>query len=258
MEYQTQPLSKAKLGIFSQLHVKKQREKYRLFMVQGLKSVLDCLGEFEVEYILILKGSNVTENHPELTECPLLIATEAELKKISTLDCLPEIIGIFRIPERRKELPTLRPDEVVIALDNVQDPGNIGTIIRTAHWFGIKKIFCSHGTVDIFNPKVVQSTMGSLGRVDVIYCDLQELFEKNAKIPVYGLLLDGEDIYKRKHFTPGIILMGNEGNGISKELYPFITDRLTIPPASSDHPDSLNVAIATALTVSYIITHIDG
>ena len=133
----------------------------------------------------------------------------------------------------------------------IQDPGNLGTIMRTAHWFGIDRIYASRDTVDIFNPKTVQSTMGSLGRVEIVYCDLGELMDKNPDMPVYGTLLDGKNIYKATLGEHGFIIMGNEGKGISESLRKRITSPLLIPPYDySNHSESLNVAIATAVTLS--------
>lgn len=142
--------------------------------------------------------------------------------------------------------------KLCLALDGVQDPGNLGTIVRVADWFGIDTILCSHDTADIYNPKVVQATMGSIARVNVIYIDLPVLLDKlPSGFPVYGTLLDGSDIYSSSLTTHGIIVMGNEGNGISQSVRDRVTSRLLIPSfASGDTAESLNVAIATAIVCS--------
>jgi len=137
-----------------------------------------------------------------------------------------------------------------LALDEVQDPGNLGTIIRIADWFGIEHIFCSQGTADVYNPKVVQATMGALARVHVHYVNLSELIDSLPDIPVYGTFLDGTNIYEQELSQTGIIVMGNEGNGISPEVRKVINRRLYIPnyPANRPTSESLNVAVATAIT----------
>lgn len=227
-------LSKSKISKFAMLRHKKYRDKECLFIVQGEKAVKDTLPFFELE---------------------ALIEDEEAIKKISTLEKIPDVIAIFKIPQSSKtNLTNLPENTFILVLDGVQDPGNLGTIVRTAHWFGIKHIFCSYDTVDIYNPKVVMSTMGSIAKVDVTYCNLSELFDSNPEIPVYGLMLDGENIFKLDRLKPGFIVMGSEGHGPSISTRNKITHALTIPAANSlDHPDSLNVAIATAITLSQIL-----
>ena len=141
--------------------------------------------------------------------------------------------------------------QLALALDSVQDPGNLGTIIRIADWFGISTIYCSEDTADVYNPKVVQATMGSLAHINIVYCDLVELLQ-HYDGPIYGTLLDGQDIYQQELSQKGIIVMGNEGNGISQRVRPLITHRLLIPNfnKNSETAESLNVAIATAITCS--------
>ena len=147
--------------------------------------------------------------------------------------------------------PATIQDQLVLALDGVQDPGNLGTIIRIADWFGISDIFCSADTADVWNPKVIQATMGSIARVRITYTDLVALI-KEAQVPVYGTLLDGDNIYQQTLSQNGIIVMGNEGNGISPEIRQLITNKLLIPDFNTgdSHAESLNVAIATAITCS--------
>lgn len=225
-------LSKAQLKRFSSLRQKKHRTREGLFMVQGHKAFGDAKPFFELVAV---------------------IDQPSDIAKVTTLEDLPDVIGIFKIPEQKKDLKFCG-EEFAVVLDGIQDPGNLGTIIRTAHWFGIKKIFCSLDTVDVYNPKVVQATMGSIAKVDVIYCKLQELFECNRQLPVYGLLLEGENIFNTKSPNPGFILMGSEGHGPSEDSRARITMPLTIPPRNpTDHPESLNVAIATAITLSQLL-----
>ena len=172
--------------------------------------------------------------------------TEAELQKVSCLQHPQQVLALFEMPKVAVQGEASK--ELCLALDGVQDPGNLGTIIRIADWFGIKTIYCSEETADAWNPKVIQATMGSIARVKMIYTDLKALIEK-AEVPVYGTLLDGQDIYTQPLSKEGIIVMGNEGNGISQEIRKLITHRLLIPKYQ-EGPESLNVAIATAITCS--------
>lgn len=221
-------------------------------MVQGLKGVRDTVSHYIPEAVIINNKSDLTERR-EWDGMPLFTASESEIRKISTLENLPEIIAIYRIPEINIDLKVERSN-FYLALDDIQDPGNLGTILRTAHWFGVKTIFCSRGTVDLYNPKVVQSTMGSISKVSVCYCDLEALFSENQGIPVYGLVLDGKNIFEQKNFKPGFILMGSEGHGPKESSLKYVTESLTIPPSDPlDYPDSLNVGVATAITLAQMI-----
>lgn len=224
--------SKSKIGKYALLRHKKHRMKEGLFIVQGKKAVEDTAPYFALE---------------------ALIDQESDIRKISTLENLPDILAVYRIPEvKSNNAPS--SDNFSLMLDGIQDPGNLGTIVRTAHWFGIKQIFCSEDTVDIYNPKAVMATMGSIGRVEVNYCDLKELIDDNPDLPVYGLLMEGADLFAQANLKPGLILMGSEGHGPSEEVRNRVTLRLTIPPFDPvDHPDSLNVATAAAITISQLL-----
>lgn len=177
--------------------------------------------------------------------------TDEELRRISLLQHPQKVLALFPIPVAAVT-PSPAEGELCLALDGVQDPGNLGTIVRIADWFGIRKIYCSEDTADVWSPKVVQATMGSIARVEVFYCDLRLLLS-STHTPVYGTLLDGEDIYRATLTRGGIIVMGNEGNGISDDIRPLVSQRLLIPGFSAqedDKAESLNVAIATAITCS--------
>ena len=173
--------------------------------------------------------------------------TEEELRKLSFLQHPQQVLGVFEIPAS-STCNSISDNKLYLALDGVQDPGNLGTIIRLADWFGINTIFCSEDTADVWNPKVIQATMGSIARVKVVYTDLKQLIVQ-ANMPIYGTLLDGQDIYEQELTKYGIIVMGNEGNGISPEIRQLITKKLLIPKFQ-EGPESLNVAIATAITCS--------
>ena len=174
-----------------------------------------------------------------------------ELQRISFQQHPQQVLALFPIPDHAASTAFQR-SALSLALDGVQDPGNLGTIIRIADWFGIKTIYCSEDTVDAWNPKVVQATMGSIARINLIYIDLPELLDTLPdSFPVYGTLLDGEDIYQQPLSENGLIIMGNEGNGISEAVRTRINNRLLIPSFSQgDTAESLNVAIATAITCS--------
>ncbi|WP_280119125.1 RNA methyltransferase [Sangeribacter muris] len=243
-------LSKAKQGIYSQLSRRKMRDRHGLFIAEGRKSIEDTIGSFEVEAIV----STNPESIPEEWGCRNVsfVVSQGQMGKISSLSTPSDILAVYRIPDGYYDnVPEPAPDKLYLLLDGVQDPGNLGTIIRTAHWFGIDRIYASKDTVDIFNPKTVQSTMGSLGRVEVVYCDLCRLLNDNPEIPVYGTLLNGDNIYEASLSASGFIIMGNEGKGISAPIRNMVTSPLLIPPYDSgNHSESLNVAVATAVVLS--------
>ena len=173
---------------------------------------------------------------------------QEELSRASLQKTPQEVLAIFEQPVYESDSKVIS-ESLCLALDNVQDPGNLGTIVRLADWFGIEDIFCSAGTVDIFNPKTVQATMGAIARVRVHYCDLPELISSLKGIPVYGTFLNGNVIYSETLSANGLIVMGNEGNGVSTEVEALINKRLYIPnyPHERETSESLNVAIATAV-----------
>ncbi len=251
-------LSKAKQGIYSQLSRRKMRDRHGLFIAEGRKSIEDTIGSFEVEAIV----STNPESIPEEWGCRNVsfVVSQGQMGKISSLSTPSDILAVYRIPDGYYDnVPEPAPDKLYLLLDGVQDPGNLGTIIRTAHWFGIDRIYASKDTVDIFNPKTVQSTMGSLGRVEVVYCDLCRLLNDNPEIPVYGTLLNGDNIYEASLSASGFIIMGNEGKGISAPIRNMVTSPLLIPPYDSgNHSESLNVAVATAVVLSQFRGRLNG
>ena len=232
-------LSKNQIKFVRALELKKNRKREGLFVTEGPKVVGDLLRAGFVPHSIFS-----TAERPDAQ-----LITEDELKKLSFLQHPQEVLAVFHIPEA----PQLSPltSHLSLALDGVQDPGNVGTIIRIADWFGIDTIYCSMDTADVYNPKVVQATMGSLAHVQIIYCDLVELLS-HADCPVYGTLLDGQNIYEQQLSEKGIIVMGNEGNGISEKVRQLVTNKLLIPNfhEESETAESLNVAIATAITCS--------
>ena len=191
----------------------------------------------------------------------LFIVKEDELQAISLLQHPQDVLTVFQIPDnshQRREQPDLL-QKLIIALDGIQDPGNLGTIIRIADWCGIKHIICSNNTVDVYNPKVVQATMGSLARVNILYTDLNDfLLPLKGLTPIYGTVLDGNNIYNNVLTDHGIIVFGNEGNGISQSVRQLIDSPLLIPlfQTSNSKPDSLNVATATAIVCSEFLRRV--
>lgn len=244
-------ISKSKISILASLASKKMRLKHRLFLAEGAKCSFDMLGAFQEEYIVATKEWLDKNQLPDSAlHCEVYSADRETMRKISSLTTPPEIMTVFRLPEDR-DIKLLEGNKLYLMLDGLQDPGNLGTIIRTADWFGIYEVICSKTTVDVFNPKVIQATMGSLKRVKIYYADLVELIKSSSIKHVYGTMLEGKNIYEKKLTDSGVIIMGNEGNGLTEEIRALVTDPLFIPPENPVfHPDSLNVSIATAITLS--------
>lgn len=232
-------LSKNQIKFVRSLELKKNRKREHLFVAEGPKVVGDLLRAG-------FRPHSIFSTSPRQDG---QLVTEEELQRISFLQHPQEVLAVFEIPD--SEHRPINPNGLSLALDGIQDPGNLGTIIRIADWFGIDAIYCSPDTADAYNPKVVQATMGSIAHIPIIYGDLVELISK-AQCPVYGTLLDGNDIYQQPITPNGIIVMGNEGNGISESVRPLVTNRLLIPNFSNspETAESLNVAIATAITCS--------
>lgn len=242
-------LSKSQISFVNALHVKKNRKDLGLFLVEGVKSISEFLhSAFTVESIYCSSATLVKFSKLSPT-VKFFEITDAELKKISTLTTPQDAVAIIRIPEKTPLYPESFKDRFTIILDGIQDPGNMGTIIRTADWFGFGEIICSEDTVEVYNPKVVQASMGSLARVAVHYTDLSQWISASG-IPVYGTLLEGESIYATSFADPGFIVLGNEGKGISDAVIPLITKQITIPRFGS--AESLNVAISASIVCSEI------
>jgi RNA methyltransferase, TrmH family len=235
-------VSKNQIKLISGLHSKKNRLLSRLFFAEGVKVIQELLASnFELDHlyttqndfddVLVSKKTQIHEN---------------DLKKISALATPNTCLAVFKIPNENP----INQSGLVLALDDIRDPGNLGTILRLCDWFGIEQLLCSKETVDIYNPKVVQATMGSITRVNVNYVDL-ESFIAQTKLPVFGTFIDGKNIYKIKLPQEGIIIMGNEANGINQNLEKLIQNRLTIPRFGKlQKTESLNVATATAIILS--------
>ena len=235
-------VSKNQIKLITSLQQKKYRFAYQLFFAEGIK-VIQELVESNFELVHLYTTQNDFEQVS--TDKRTLIA-ESDLKKITALATPNSCLAVFKIPAEKK----IGESGLILALDSIRDPGNLGTILRLCDWFGIDQLICSKETVDIYNPKVVQATMGSIARVNVNYVDLENVVSQ-TKLPVFGTFMDGNNIYKTNLPQEGIIIMGNEANGISPELEKLIKNRLTIPRFGTlQKTESLNVATATAIVLS--------
>lgn len=237
-------LSKAQISLIKALQHKKFRTEHGLFVVEGIKSVLEfCHSAYKVQKIL-----TTADAAAKLGKIPQNIkleeVTNAEFGKISGLKSPQGALALVELPSKLTiDQQELRGKHSIV-LDDVQDPGNLGTIIRTAEWFGITTIICSLHTVDAFNPKVVQATMGSLARVQLYYTNIEEFISRTT-LPTFGALLEGQNIYHTDFGTEGLIVLGNEGNGIRQSLIPQMGSAVTIPRIGE--AESLNVAVATTV-----------
>ena len=240
-------ISKSQISFIKSLHQKKVRKEKGLFIVEGLKSILEFINsDYVIDSVfytenLMPKLGNLSRNIKSVE------ITESELSRISALNTPQAILAVVQIPKQDDLSINKLNGPFLIALDGIQDPGNLGTIIRTADWFGINTIVCSMDTAEAYNPKVVQASMGSLSRVNVIYTPLSDFLDK-TKLPVYGALLNGKSVYETNFGQEGIILLGNEGKGISEELQGRINYPVTIPRFGN--AESLNVAISASIFCS--------
>ena len=247
-------VSKAKIKQVRLLEMKKYRDKSKLFVAEGNKLVADLIPFFECEWLIA--NPSWLETQSTLTGFQtllgfkvneLIIAEKDDIRKISLLKNPQDALAVFRQPSYQIE--EVNPTEnLVLALDGIQDPGNLGTIVRLADWFGIEQIVCSPDTADIFGPKSVQATMGALSRVKVHYSNLED-FLSTRNVPIYGSFLEGNSIYDEQLSSHGIIIIGNEGNGIRPSIEPLVNKRLYIPnyPSTRQSSESLNAAIAAAI-----------
>jgi len=235
-------LPKSQLKLITSLAQKKYRNEHGLFIAEGFKNVTELMDsriKLQQLYISNPVHATISKNHT--------LITDKELRKISQLKSPNDILGIFHVPDSRP----IETNALVIALDDVRDPGNLGTIIRLCDWFGVKDLVCSRNTVDCYNPKVVQATMGSLSRVNISYIDLKEFLQNNEETSIIGTFMNGRNIYNEMLPTKGVIIMGNEAHGISNEIAEQVDNRIAIPRFGDNNvTESLNVAAATAIILS--------
>lgn len=234
---------KSQIKFIKSLQQKKYRVQHGLFVAEGTKMVQDLLKSdfkpFSI-YTTALETLGMGIDQVELV-------SEETLRKISGLVTPNRVVAVFKIPKTK----AVDFKDWVVALDDVRDPGNLGTIIRLCDWFGIKHLICSKNTVDCYNPKVLQATMGSIARVNIIYEELSEIL-KTANSPIYGAFMDGANVYKDVIPNKGILVMGNEANGISKEVEELVSKKISIPQFGKRTAESLNVATATSILLSEI------
>jgi RNA methyltransferase, TrmH family len=242
-------ITKNQIKYINSLQQKKFRLEHQSFVVEGAKSVIELLkSDFEIELLFVTKSffeenKTLLQNlsiQPELTDAN-------ELEKAGSFSSNNAALAVVKTKENTELL--VGDSEFALILDDIRDPGNLGTIIRIADWYGITKIICSTTTVDVYNPKVISSTMGSFTRISLYYTDL-EIFIKNQNENIYGTLLDGENIHQTKFTTSGYIIIGNEANGITEEITKLITHKITIPRFGG--AESLNAGIATAVVLDNV------
>ena len=243
-------LSKSKMKWINSLNLKKHRDEEGVFVAEGIKLVSDLLPFLKCR-MLVATDVQFQDFSDKFTDEIGLISLE-EYKKISFQKSPQGVLAVFEKPKHGFSIPEISR-KLSLALDDIQDPGNLGTIIRLADWYGVTDVFCSTHSADVYSPKTVQATMGALARVRVHYVDLPSfLDEVKDEIPVYGTFMSGTNIYSAQLSEHGVIVIGNEGNGISAEVENRITHKITIPnyPFGSQTSESLNAGIATAITVS--------
>ncbi len=242
-------LSKNSIKYIKSLSTKKFRQKYNKFIVEGDKMIREILCQEN----LVIESLYATESWLETLDPGISVPegqtfkiSLTELSRISTLKTPNQVLAILEIPEIRIDPPGLKND-LNLYLDNIQDPGNLGTILRIADWFGIRQVIRSPGTVDMYNPKVIQSTMGAFIRVNSPVADLSAITREYPDLPVLGAVLDGEDIFKLAKKTKGLLVIGNEGKGISAENLSLLTKKISIPATHHTGAESLNAAVATGI-----------
>ena len=232
-------LSKNQIKFINSLHQKKFRDQHKLFIAEGFKTISEVLNSnIQLHELYVTESLN--------SDAKQVLISENELKKISALKTPNKALGIFKIPVAK----SIDTSKLIVALDTVRDPGNLGTIIRLCDWFGVRDLVCSKSTVDCYNPKVIQATMGSFARVNISYIDL-EVFLKEQTVVKYGTFMKGDNLYEANLSNNGILVMGNEANGISKNIEELTDYKLAIPRfGKKQETESLNVATATAILLS--------
>ena len=242
-------LSRNKIKFIRSLEQKKFRKESACFLAEGNKLVADILPFFECECLITKSSWLATQGN--ISAKDLILADEKDLERASLLKTPQDVLAVFRQPKYKMDYEALKND-LSLVLDGVQDPGNLGAIIRIADWFGIKRIICSPDSADVYNPKTVQASMGAIARVQVFYNSLPDFLDEIEGVAIYGTFLEGKNIFAESLPTSGLIVMGNEGKGISHSVEKRITERLYIPnyPPNAESSESLNVAVATAIICS--------
>ena len=241
-------ISKSKIKLIKSLKYKKTREELNLFLVEGLKGIMEVnKSKYDIKFTVISKKTfNELKNN--LPKENVFILNENEIKELSSLN--NNVVGFSVVKSSINDFSISQLGEITIALDSISDPGNLGAIIRNADWFGVKNILCSNNTVDFYNPKTIQSSMGSFTRVNVIYKDLESFF-KNNNLKIFGTSSDQNKNYKKTNNLKGIILLGSESHGISKNLIKYVDEWLSIKKVGN--AESLNVSVASGILLNNII-----
>lgn len=239
-------LSKNKVKYIQSLSNKKGRAVHNTFLAEGNKLVSELLTCLDCQ--LLVATADFLNSISDIKAHEIIEVAQSEIDKVGLVKTPQQALAVFFQPQYSID-KTIIKNELSLVLDGIQDPGNMGTIMRLADWYGIKNIYCSLDTVDLYNTKTVQATMGAIARVHVHYTDLEAFLIDNSDSSIYGTFLDGEDIYSTELTTNGLIVMGNEGNGIRPNLNQLINKKLYLPPfpANTQTSESLNVAIATAI-----------
>lgn len=239
-------ITKNTVKLVQSLKQQKYRNEHQLFVVEGKKMVEELL-ETSFEVVSLFATERFLEEHP-MDDPRLETATEVQMEQMSGQDTPPGILAVARIPEAKKIIDT----PMVLALDGISNPGNMGAIIRTAEWFGIKQIVCSKDCVELWNPKVIQATMGSIFRMRVERTDLAQYLDKEKQCgkAIYGALLEGENLFKKSDWKEGIMVIGSESHGIRAQVLPYITHPITIPRAQGSVTESLNASMATGIILA--------
>lgn len=233
---------KSQIKFIKNLQQKKYRNEHKLFVVEGVKLVRELLdSDFKVYGVYATERGLIGDSR----EVELI--SESDLQKMSGLKSPNKILAVFHFPIERE----IKVSNWVLVVDDVRDPGNLGTIIRLCDWFGIDQLVCSLNTVDCFNPKTLQATMGSISRVNINYTDVVD-FLKNTHLPIYGAFMDGVTVYSERFPEKGVLVMGNEANGVSSDVEALIAKKITIPQFGKSNTESLNVATATAILLNEI------
>lgn len=245
-------LSKTYTKYIQSLHHKKFRDADNVFIAEGSKVVMELLQSsiFSCQQVLGLQQW-LQQNEMLIRKTysgPLQAIDNFELEKISALSTPNQVLAVFKKAKKNTSDPK---GKITLVLDTIQDPGNLGTIIRIADWFGVPSIICSENCTDIYNPKVVQSTMGSLGRVNVNYTNITDWLKKNSGIQIYAAALNGKNVHHLKGLTEAIIVIGNESKGISAEVMELCTEKITIP--KNGQAESLNAAVAAGIILSHMV-----
>lgn len=234
---------KSQIKFIKNLQLKKYRTQNKLFVTEGIKTVRELLNSSLKVFKIYVTDSTILGQKGSFIE----VVSEGDLKKMSGLSTPNKVLGVFHIPNPKP----LDFSDWVLALDDVRDPGNLGTIIRLCDWFGVKNLMCSSNTVDCYNPKVLQATMGSISRVNIVYGDLQRVLS-NSEVPIYGAFMDGAKVYNEKFPQGGVLVMGNEANGVSEAIGALVGKKISIPQFGPKTTESLNVATATAILLNEI------